>query len=72
MLQGTTFLVKVYFAVRRTSDFWVKTDCCLQDLEEEADRLQANIESGHKDKSQLLTDIVDTEKQVSFCFCPML
>lgn len=49
-----------------------KSDCCSQDLEEEADRLQANIESGHQDKSQLLTAIVDTEKQVSCCFCPML
>ena len=37
---------------------------CIQDLEEEADKLQANIETGHKDKSHLLTDIVDTEKQV--------
>lgn len=36
----------------------------MQDLEEESNRLKASIEASHGDKSQLLTNIVDTEKQV--------
>lgn len=38
---------------------------CLQDMEEAAATLNRSIDAGRKDKSQLLADIVDTEKQVS-------
>lgn len=36
----------------------------MQDMEEAAAKLSGSIDSGHKDKSQLLADIVETEKQV--------
>ena len=39
----------------------------LQDLEEAASALSRSIETGRKDKSQLLVDIVETEKQVRTC-----
>ena len=36
----------------------------MQDMEEAAAKLSGSIDSGRKDKGQLLADIVETEKQV--------
>lgn len=52
--------------------FWFHCEChkagvVLQDLEEAASALSRSIETGRKDKSQLLVDIVETEKQVRTC-----
>ena len=37
---------------------------CMQDMEEEAAKLSGSIDASRKDKGQLLTDIVEIEKQV--------